>query len=153
MTISRTRGEGLHRRSLYTFRKRTAPPPSMLTLDAGSREICQAAAAHDQHAAAAAHLPERSELLRMRARCWPSARVNGAARRRDGAAFLLLTSRSAGSAGTGGAAGAPRASRFQHYASDPPAAKAVCGEEDPALAALTIVCSTLLTADAALTNR
>ncbi|HEX2750846.1 MAG TPA: DUF1553 domain-containing protein, partial [Verrucomicrobiales bacterium] len=34
-------GEGLHRRSLYTFRKRTAPPPAMLTLDAGSREICQ----------------------------------------------------------------------------------------------------------------
>ncbi len=33
-------GEGSHRRSLYTFWKRTSPPPSMLTFDATSREVC-----------------------------------------------------------------------------------------------------------------
>ncbi len=33
-------GEGSHRRSLYTFWKRTSPPPSMLTLDAAKRDVC-----------------------------------------------------------------------------------------------------------------
>lgn len=33
-------GEDLHRRSLYTFWRRTLAPPNMLTFDAGSREVC-----------------------------------------------------------------------------------------------------------------
>jgi hypothetical protein len=33
-------GEKLYRRSLYTFWKRTVAPPSMMTLDASSRESC-----------------------------------------------------------------------------------------------------------------
>ena len=35
-------GRKLYRRSLYTFWRRTSPPPSMLTFDAMSREVCTA---------------------------------------------------------------------------------------------------------------
>jgi len=33
-------GDGLYRRSLYTFWKRTVPPPSMMTFDSATRDIC-----------------------------------------------------------------------------------------------------------------
>jgi hypothetical protein len=41
-TYVQDKGEKLYRRSLYTFWRRTAPPPSMLSFDATSREVCTA---------------------------------------------------------------------------------------------------------------
>ncbi|MBC8115120.1 MAG: DUF1553 domain-containing protein, partial [Candidatus Saccharimonas sp.] len=35
-----SRGEGLYRRSMYTYWKRQVPPPSMSQLDAPTREVC-----------------------------------------------------------------------------------------------------------------
>jgi hypothetical protein len=40
IAYDRDQGEGSHRRSLYTYWKRTSPPPAMATLDAALREVC-----------------------------------------------------------------------------------------------------------------
>jgi hypothetical protein len=41
-TYTQDTGGALYRRSLYTFWRRTSPPPSMVTFDAMSREVCTA---------------------------------------------------------------------------------------------------------------
>ena len=38
---TRAKGEGLYRRSLYTYWKRTGPAPVMMTLDASKRDVCR----------------------------------------------------------------------------------------------------------------
>ena len=37
---SQDKGDGLYRRSLYTFWRRTTTPPNMMTFDTGTRDVC-----------------------------------------------------------------------------------------------------------------
>jgi hypothetical protein len=147
-------GDGRYRRSLYTYRKRTAPPPNMLTLDAGSREICQARRLTTNTPLQPlvflndASFFECAQRLAKRATAAhpgePSARLTFA--------FQQLASRRPRAA-EAAAIDELYAAQQRNFANDPAAATAVCGENNPELAALTIVCSTLLTADATLTSR
>ena len=58
------KGEGLWRRSLYTFWKRTMLPPTMQVFDASPRESCTVARDAHEHAAAGAQPDERRDLCR-----------------------------------------------------------------------------------------
>lgn len=147
-------GEGLYRRSLYTYRKRTAPPPNMLTLDAGSREICQARRlATNTPLQPLVFLNDFSffECARMIAKRVAAAKPESPAAQYQ-QAFQILTCRTPTEV-EAKALDDLYTAKKTHYEKDLPAAKAVCGEENAHLASLTVLCSTLLAADATITNR
>lgn len=147
-------GEGRYRRSLYTFRKRTAPPPALLTLDAGSREICQPRRLITNTPLQPLLLLNDQSFFEcaraLAVRCRSEATSGPAAQLER--AFLRLTSRPPREAEREALLGFYQA-QLAAFSADPAAAKAACGSEDPALAALTLACSTLLAADASLTTR
>ncbi len=149
-------GAAAHRRSLYTYRKRTAPPPNMLVLDAGSREQCLAR-----------RQPTNTPLQNLVfwndqvffecARSLAARAVREAAsapEARIERAFRLLAAREP-RANERAALQALYDEERALYEVDDGAGRAVLGSEtsDPGLAALTLVCSTLLATDAVVTNR
>jgi hypothetical protein len=133
-------GDDLHRRSVYTFRKRTVPPPTMLTFDGGSREACQPrrfATNTPLQALAILNDPVFTECARALAE-----RATREAPDRDARiarAFRLACSR------------APRAAELDALR-ELVAARVASGEQDE-LAALTLACSTILASDAAVMSR
>lgn len=147
------KGEGLYRRSLYTYWKRTAPPPAMETFDAAKREVCTA---RRQITAT----PLQALVLLNDTQHVEAARVTAARLLKDHgddaaaaltAAFRLCTSRRPSprelavlmklhNAQLAAYRRAPDEAQQLAKAGESPAA----GADLPALAALTIVVSTLM---------
>ncbi len=159
---SRDTGDALYRRSLYLFWKRTAPPPSMTTLDAPSREQCRARRERTNTPLQALLLMNETgyfEAARhLGYRMWKEGGSEDSDRLRFG--FQLVTSRSPEAPEAAVLIGALAAQR-ERYAADPEAAKkTVSVGESPVpvdvppadLAAYTMVANLLLNLDEAVTK-
>jgi len=172
--------ESANRRSVYTYRKRTAPPDNMLIFDAGSREVCQpkrlntntplqalvllnnpgfveaakslalkvSKASHDsssQIIAAFRHVctrdPRPSELAALQELY--------ATRKADPPRFAPIPPPPPPAAKADAKAD-PKAKKQTPPPATPSGPKI---PSDPSLAALTLVCSTILASDAAVTSR
>ena len=146
-------GEGAHRRSLYTFRKRTVPVPNLQAFDAGAREACmprRSATNTPLQSLVVLNDPVFVECAVALAR-----RATAEAADRDKRivrAFRLACTRMP----TTGELDALRellATQAARYAAAPADAKAACGIEDPELAALAAACTAILASDAAMVVR
>lgn len=173
--------ENAYRRSVYTFRKRTSPPDNMLIFDAGSREVCQPKRLNTNTPLQALVLlnnpgfvesaqqialriskeatdPKEQITLAFRHVCTRSPRPTEL-----NALVELYTQQKVQLAQL--APVAPVVPVAAEPKPDPKAkaepkgkratapAKAAAISADPALAALTLVCSTILASDAAVTSR
>ena len=153
-------GDNAHRRSLYTYRKRTAPPPSMLAFDAGSREVCQARRLPTNTPLQALVLMndrvyfECARALAVRAAKESLDEPRASVRR----AFALLAAREARAA-EASALDELYDRLLVQYRDDPAGVKGVLsegvaeGQRTAHLASLTLVCSTIIASDAVVTSR
>ncbi len=171
--------ESANRRSVYTYRKRTAPPDNMLIFDAGSREVCQPKRLNTNTPLQALVLlnnpgfVEAAKSLAVKvskASSDPSAQITAAFRHvctRDprpselAALTELYATRKADPprftpppTPLPSTQADPKAGpKAQKQLTPPPAPSGPKLPADPALAALTLVCSTILASDAAVTSR
>ena len=146
-------GESNRRRSVYTYRKRTMPPPSQQIFDAGSREVCQVRRLTTNTPLQALVLLNESIYVESaRGLAERSTREASDPATRMTRAFKLICGRT------------PRPTELAtltelynqqqiEFSKTPEDARKVCGKADASLAALTLVCSTLMASDAAITLR
>ena len=171
--------ESANRRSLYTYRKRTAPPDNMLIFDAGSREVCQPKRLNTNTPLQALVLlnnpgfveaakslavkvskvspdPSAQIVAAFRHVCTREPRPSElaaltelyATRKADPPRFTPPPTPPASTKAD------PKADpKAQKQPTPPPAPSGPKLPADPALAALTLVCSTILASDAAVTSR
>ena len=173
--------ESANRRSVYTYRKRTAPPDNMLIFDAGSREVCQPKRLNTNTPLQALVLLNNPGFVEAaknlaakvsKVSAEPSAQIVAAFRAvctRDPrpaelAALneLYATQKANPPKFAATPAPAPKPTpaakpdakaKKKNTPVPPPAQVLPKIPADPALAALTLVCSTILASDAAVTSR
>lgn len=147
------KGEGAHRRSLYTYRKRTVPPPNQQVFDAGSREVCQVRRLTTNtplQSLALLNDPVYFECAQALARKAAAQAVDTPDRLAR--AFRLVCARSP-RPGELAALVRLHAEQREAFVRTPEEARKVCGAPDPDLAALTLACSALLASEPALVAR
>jgi mono/diheme cytochrome c family protein len=146
----------VHRRSLYTFWKRTAPPPQMSTFDAPSRESCIVRRERTNTPLQALLLmnePQYVDAARGLASRVLAEPGMGGDRDRFAYAFRLATGRKPSEIELG-VLETTLATLRDRYSTDNEAAKQLSGSDaDPAeLAAWTVLCNTLLNLDEVVTK-
>jgi hypothetical protein len=146
--------EDEHRRGIYLYRRRTAPPDSMLIFDAGSRETCQPRRLTTNTPLQALLLlnekvfVQASEKLAQRLAKQSTLNVEG----KITLAFRSICTRQ------------PRANELQaltglyqqelkNYQADLASAQKLVHQKNPETAALALVCNTIFASDAAVTSR
>ena len=156
------KGEGLYRRSMYTFWKRTCPPPGLNTFDAPEREVCTSRRSRTNTPLQALVLMNDPTYLEAARKLAERAMLEGGETptARLTFAFRLVTSRSPSPAETAILLKAHQ-HRLTKYQQDPAAAKALLSHGDsprneslnePDLAAWTAVISLILNLDEAITK-
>lgn len=158
------KGPGLYRRSLYTFWKRTSPPPAMITFDAAERNQCvlrRQATSTPLQALVLLNDPQYVEAARQVA----ARMLNEAGPELDERltfGFLLLTSRSPSMAELSVLRNGYR-EQLAHFSVNPDAAEEflsvgearteVTGVDRASWAAMSVVASTLMNIDEAVMKR
>ena len=146
-------GDDAHRRSLYTFRKRTVPVPDMSVFDAGTREACMPRrGATNTPLQALAILNDPVFVECARALAERAAREAEGRRARVERAFELLCTRKPTDEESE-ALLALIESESGRFSADVDAARALVGSSDAELAALALACSTILASDGAMVIR
>jgi Protein of unknown function (DUF1553)/Protein of unknown function (DUF1549)/Planctomycete cytochrome C len=157
-----TDAEKIHRRSFYTFWKRTAPPPQMTTFDAPSREACQVRRERTNTPLQALLMMNEPQFIEAaRALAERTLREGGKATdERLAYMFRLVTARSPGTKDFAELSSA-LSDLKAHYAKQPDAAKALiaAGESKPdprfnttELAAWTMIGNVILNLDEVITK-
>ena len=154
--------EKVHRRSLYTFWKRTSPPPQMTTFDAPSREACQVRRERTNTPLQALLLMNEPQFIEAARGLAERALREGGSTTDERLTFIyrLVTSRSPGAKDLGELRSA-LADLTVHFTSQAGAAKQLLatgesgpvGRDEPAIvAAWTMIANVILNLDEAITK-